>query len=100
MKKTKRKTRTSYSPDFKEQAIQLAKEIGTQQAAGKLGIENYQTLAAWLRYSKKIDENNEIRQLEEAKAEIKKLRKQVEEDKKVIAILRDATAFFCQNQSK
>ena len=100
MKKNTKKKRTSYSPEFKEQAILLAKEIGSKQAAEKLGIESFQTLAAWVRYSKKVDENQEFRELEEAKAEIKKLRKQAEEDKKVIAILKDATAFFCQGQLK
>lgn len=100
MKKTNKKTRNSYTAEFKQQAIELAKEIGAQKAAEKLGLETYQTLAAWVRYSKKIDENQEFRELEEARAEIKKLRKQAEEDKKVIGILRDATAFFCQSQSK
>ena len=43
---------------------------------------------------RKLAENHEFRELEEAKAVIKKLKKQAEEDKKVIAILRDATAFL------
>ena len=55
---------------------------------------------SWIRYSKKIDEDADFRELEDTKAEIKKLRKQAIEDKKVIAILRDATAFFCQDQPK
>jgi hypothetical protein len=45
-------------------------------------------------------EDADFRELEDTKAEIKKLRKQAIEDKKVIAILRDATAFFCQDQLK
>ena len=100
MKKQTKKTRKSYPSDFKEQAIQLAREIGTKEAAEKLGIESVQTISAWVRYSKKLNENQEFRELEEAKAEIKKLRKQAEEDKKVIAILKDAAAFFCQDHLK
>ena len=53
MKNKKTKTRTSYSPEFKVQAIELAKEIGALQAAEKLGIGSFQTLSAWVRYSKK-----------------------------------------------
>ena len=100
MKKSQKKTRQHYSPEFKAQAIELAKEIGTIEAAEKLGIQSPQTIGAWVRYSKKMDEDAEFRELEEAKAEIKRLRKQAEEDKKVIAILKDAAAFFCQDHLK
>ena len=36
----------------------------------------------------------------EAKEEIKRLKKDLEKEKKVTAILRDATAFFCQENQK
>lgn len=100
MRQMKEKKRQSYSPEFKKQAIELAKEIGTRQAAQKLGIESIHTLGAWVRYSNKIDINDEFAELEAAKAEIKKLRKQANEDKKVIAILKDAAAFFSQEHLK
>lgn len=100
MKQMKRKIRESYSPEFKKQAIDLAKEIGTKKAAEKLGIQNFQTLGAWLRYSKRIDEDQEFAELEAAKIEIKKLKKEAAEDKKVIAILKDAAAFFSQEHLK
>jgi len=100
MKKQQKKSRNSYSPEFKTQAIELAREIGTKDAAEKLGIKSHQAISAWVRYANKMDSDNEFRELEEAKAEIKKLRKQAEEDKKVISILRDAAAFFCQDQRK
>lgn len=100
MKKQQVKTRQSYTPEFKAQAIQLASEIGVIEAAKKLGIEHFQTLGAWVRYSKQLKENAEFRVLEVAKEEIKRLRKELEREKKVTAILRDATAFFCQDQLK
>jgi len=100
MEKTKKRTKQHYPKEFKDQAVELAKEVGIVDAAKKLGIKKYQTLASWVRYSKKLEENQEFRELEEAKAEIKKLKKQAEEDKKVIAILKDATAFFCQGTLK
>lgn len=100
MKKKQRKTRKSYSSEFKAQAIELAKEIGATEAAEKLGIESPQTLGAWLRYSKKMEQDQEFRELEEAKKEIKRLRRELESEKKSVAILRDAAAFFCQDQWK
>ncbi len=100
MKKESRRTKNSYSREFKEKAVELAREIGTSNAAEKLGITNVQTLGAWVRYSKKIDEDSEFRDLEEAKKQIKKLQKELQEERKVTAILKDATAFFCQDRLK
>ena len=94
MEKTEKRTKQHYPKEFKERAVELAREVGAVDAAKKLGIKKYQTLAAWVRYSRKIEENEDFRELERLKAENKKLKKQAEEDKKVIAILRDATAFF------
>lgn len=99
-KKQTKRTRKSYPPEFKEQAIQLANEIGSKEAAEKLGIENFQTLAAWVRYSKKLSESSEFREIEELKAENKRLKKQLESEKKAVAILKDAAAFFCQDHLK
>lgn len=100
MKKEKKRTKRNYSPEFKEQAIGLAKEIGVKEAAIKLGIDKFQTLAAWVRHAKKLNENTEFRELEEAKKEIKRLKKELETEKKAVAILKDATIFFCKDQLK
>lgn len=100
MKEKQIKTRKTYPSEFRTQAIELAKEIGVVKAAEKLGIDKFQTLSAWVRYSKKIEEDSEFREIEQLKAENKRLKKQTEEDKKIIAILKDATAFFCQDHLK
>jgi transposase len=100
MKKEEKRPKRSYSPEFKAQAIELAKDIGIKQATEKLGIKSLQTLTAWVRYSKNIEENSEFKDLELAKREIKKLKKELESEKKVVAILKDATAFFCQDHLK
>ncbi len=98
--KSTEKNRKSNLPEFKREAIDLAREIGALEAAEKLGIPNPQTIGSWLRYDKRITEDAEFHEHGQARKEIKKLRKQADEDKKVIAILRDATAFFCQDQWK
>lgn len=100
MNKKTQQTRKSYSPEFKAQAIELAKEIGTKNAADKLGIEKFQTLAAWVRYSKRLETDSDFKELEEAKKEIKKLKRELESEKKAVAILKDAAAFFCQDHLK
>ena len=100
MKKPKMKSRKSYPPEFKAQAIELAKELGSKEAAEKLGIASSQTLAAWVRYDRKMKNDAEFRSLQELKEENKKLKKALEKERKVIAILKDAAAFFCQENVK
>lgn len=100
MRKKESKSRKSYTSEFKAQAIELANEIGAKEAAKKLGITSFQTLSAWIRYSKKMTEDEEFRELEEAKKEIKRLKKELECERKSVAILRDAAAFFCQDRLK
>lgn len=100
MSDQKKRKRNQYSAEFKSQAIELAKEIGAVKAAEKLGIENHQTLGAWVRYSKKVDENQDFCELEKLREENKRLKKELEYEKKSVAILKDATAFFCQNQDR
>jgi transposase len=99
-KEQKKITKKHYTKEFKDQAVELAKDIGAQEAAVKLGIKSYQTLSNWIRYSKKLANNDEFRELEDLKKENKKLKKELDRERKVTAILKDATAFFCQDQLK
>ena len=92
----KTRSRKTYSSEFKTQAIDLAKELGVKNAAEKLGIPGHQTLAAWVRYDKKISSDKEFRSSEELKVELKKVKKELEEKNKIIAILKDATVFFAR----
>ena len=69
-KEQKKRTKKHYTPEFKEQAIELAKETGAQEACDKLGITSYQTLCNWIRYAKKVETNEEFRELEELKKEL------------------------------
>ena len=103
MKKKQIKTspRRRYDTSFKEQAIRLVQDLGSvQTAADKLGMTSYQTLGAWVRDHRKMEENESHAQLLNAQAEFKRLKRSLEKEKKVNAMLRDATAFFCQEQQK
>ena len=99
-KKQQKKTKKHYTSDFKYQAIELAKEIGAKETAEKLGIDKLQTLASWIRRSTKLDENSDLREIEKLKPENKKIKKELETERKVVAILKDATIFFCKEQQK
>lgn len=96
----KAKGRKSYTPEFKKQAIDLAAELGVPEAAEKLGIKSVQTLASWVRHDKKKSTDTAYKELLEMKEENKRLKKELEKEKKVTAILRDAAAFFCQENQK
>lgn len=96
----KAKGRKSYTPEFKKQAINLAAELGIPEAAEKLGIKSVQTLASWVRHDKKKTTDTAYKELLEMKEENKRLKKELEKEKKVTAILRDAAAFFCQENQK
>ncbi len=97
----KAKGRKSYTPEFKKQAIALAAELDSvPEAAEKLGIKSVQTLASWIRHDKKKTTDTAYSELMGAKEEIKRLKKDLEKEKKVTAILRDATVFFCQENQK
>jgi transposase len=89
-----------YDTSFKEQAVALAEEIGVKKAKEKLGVGSEQVLGNWVRKKNKknsVDSGAETAALRE---EVKKLKKELEKEKKITAILKDATIFFCQDQQK
>ena len=102
-KKTSKKNaqlRKSYPEDFKKQAIDLANELGINKAVEKLGMPGIQTLAKWVRHERKMAEDAEYRSTEELKKELKSVKKQLAEEQKTVAILKDAAAFFCRENVK
>ena len=100
MREEKVRARKSYSLEFKRQAVELAAELGTRKAAVKLGIPSPNTLAAWFRHRRRLDEDERFRTVEELRRELKRTRRELEESRKNEAILRDAAAFFCRESQK
>ena len=97
--KVEKKNRV-YDTSFKEQAVALAEEIGVKKAKEKLGIKSEQVLGNWVKKKKQkssVDSGAEAAALRE---EVKKLKKELDKEKKITAILKDATIFFCQDQQK
>ena len=80
------KKRKSYPKEFKVQTIELAKELSTKMVVEKLGIKNFQTLAAWVRYGKKMFEDEEFRSMGQLRVENKKLRKELADQRTPVFI--------------
>jgi len=89
-----------YDTSFKEQAVALAEEIGVKKTKEKLGIKSEQVLGNWVRKKNKKNATDSGAELVALREEVKKLKKELDKEKKVIAILKDATAFFCQDHLK
>jgi len=98
------KTR-SYTAEFKEQAVRLAEEIGSaRRAAKQLGVSeaNVHNWKIKSKLGKLKDSKNNMSMTvsETSEDELKRLRKEVEELKKVNYILKKAAAFFSQDHLK
>lgn len=89
-----------YDTSFKDQAVALAEEIGVKKAKEKLGIKNEQTLGSWIKKKNKQNATDAGAETAALREENKKLKKELDKEKKITAILRDATIFFCQDQQK
>ena len=104
-------TGREYDEKFKVEAIKLAREIGTKQAAEELGIPKG-TLGGWVKKAKdgEIDTGsgrrspeealNLVQQLQEAKKRIKELEKSNKELKELNEFLEEASAFFAASRQE
>ena len=94
-----------YTPDFKREAVALADELGSaNKAANRLGIPQ-SNINNWRNSIKqgKLKSSKGMRvkpQEESDKEELKRLRKENAELKKVNFILKRAAAFFSQDHLK
>jgi transposase len=95
-------TRRKFTPEFKQQALELAQELGSfNEAARQLGIRD-SLLHNW-KAKFKVPPSSKVKTAQVAMAEaeeLKRLRKENEELKKVNYILKKAAAFFSQDHLK
>ena len=89
---------TTYSKEFREEALKLSDEIGVKNAAAQLGVAYY-TLADWRNRRKnavpqkvlsKTEQDIRIRELERENAELRNANE----------ILKDALGFFAKDRKK
>jgi transposase len=88
-----KRPRRSYTAEYKRQAIELANRNGYTKVSKQLGVP-MTTLHSWSPPSKSSEPIESALSPEE---EIRKLRAEVEEQKKVIHILKAAAAFFSKD---
>lgn len=98
MKKDRRK---KYTKEFQEQSVALAHEIGYSQTSRQLGV-SVSSLHKWSEKQKKSEiENSENKSKNiNYEEEYKKVKKELEEQKKINTILKAAAAFFSQDHLK
>ena len=95
-------TRRKYTPEFKQESLELAQKLGSvAEAARRLGIKDT-VLHNWkARFKVSMDPKVKSVQSSMADAEeLKRLRKENEDLKKTNYILKKAAAFFSQDHLK
>lgn len=93
------KSRT-YTTEFKQQAVDLAKSLGsTKKAANQLGIPDVNIHLWRKKLSGRYSSIGSL-QTESITEELKRLRRENAEQKKVIHILKSAAAFFSLDHLK
>ena len=88
----------TYSKEFKQQAIKLSDEIGTQKASEQLGL-SYFTLGGWRKKENRKQIMNEKTTAPLTERE-KKLMKEIEELREANNILKDAFYFFVNDRKR
>jgi len=91
-----------YSPEFKQRAIALAKEIGATRAGPKLGLRS-DTLRVWIWLEAngnkmKKDDSPEVREAKLAQREIQRLKRENDELKKANYVLKEVASFFSKDR--
>ena len=92
-----------YTKEYKLQALELVNQLGSYaEAARQLGIKD-SVLHTWknkLKFVMKKDEEKAVAAQNPESAEIKRLKKEIEDLKSVNYILKRAAAFFSQDHLK
>ena len=92
----------TYSKEFKQQAIKLSDEIGTQKACEQLGL-SYSTLGGWRKKENRkriMDEETTENTSVPLTEREKKLMKEIEELREANNILKDAFSFFVNDRKR
>jgi transposase len=104
------RTSRTYDNEYKIQAVKLAEEIGAVKAIKELGIPDG-TLYTWLRQAangsldtgKPLPPSTSRRlacELKDYQKKVKQLEIEIREKDRVIACLKEATAFFAASQKR
>ena len=92
----------TYSKEFKQQAIKLSDEIGTQKACEQLGL-SYFTLGGWRKKENRkqiMNEDTTENTTTPLTERERKLMKEIEELREANNILKDAFSFFVNDRKR
>ena len=89
---------TTYSKEFREEALKLSDEIGVKNAAAQLGVAYY-TLADW-RNRRKNEVPQKVLSKTEQDIRIRELERENAELRNANEILKDALGFFAKDRKK
>jgi len=90
-------SRKQYEPEFKQNAVKLTEKIGVVSTSEKLNIP-LSTLQRWKAHKNlPIEKSQDVLKLQN---EVKKLKKELIEEKAVVEMLKKATAFFSKENTK
>ena len=90
---------STYSKEFKEEAMHLSDEIGVKKAAAQLGIP-YNTLADWINQSKHNTKQTTTMSDDELRIRNRELERENAELREANEILKDALGFFAKDRKK
>ena len=92
-----KRVRKKYSLEYKQEAIELAKKLGASQAAKQLDIP-LSCLQRWKSQKNiPVEKSQDVVKLQ---AEVRRLKKELSEEKAVVEMLKKATAFFSKENAK
>lgn len=93
----KQKGRREYSQEYKQEAVQLAKKLGISSASRKLDIP-LSCLQRWKSQKQApVEKSQDIVKLQ---SEVRRLKKELAEEKAVVEMLKKATAFFSKESGR
>ena len=88
---------SKYSPELRRRAIAevIERDRSVVEVAGDLGVGSPETVRNWVKQARR-DAGLETGPTTEELAEIRRLRKEVADQQRIIEILKAATTFFAQ----
>ena len=93
----KKKERRKYSQEYRQEALELAKKLGISEASRKLDI-SLSNLQRWKsQKNAPVEKSQDIVKLQ---SEVRRLKKELAEEKAIVEMLKKATVFFSKESGK
>ena len=91
-----KKDRKKYTDDFRQKAVELSHKIGTSETSRRLDIP----LASLQKWKWKKNSSHSAPDILKLQKEIKRLKKELEEERMIVDMLKKTTAYFSKETLK